>query len=310
YGQAFECYQAANNQLHKHYFDVMQKQDSPYAPKAARAINRFFAENPQANWPKQPPPDNLPTPVFLVGFPRSGTTLLDQILSSHSQISVVEERPTLADLHAAFIGPVENLAKLNTLTDSEIRGYREKYWQAVGRETSDAPSSGIVIDKFPLNTLMLGLIYRFFPDAKVIFALRDPRDVCVSCFQQLFGMNDAMFQFLKMETAMEYYESVMSLGTRILEQNLMMQHTVHYEHVVEDLRGEAASLLSFLELEWEESVLDYQTTADKKRINTPSAEQVTQAIYRSAINKWRNYSPYLGTHLDRLSPWVKKFGYQ
>lgn len=250
-----------------------------------------------------------PSPAFLVGFPRSGTTLLDQILASHSRIVCLEERLYFSDALATAITSFAKIDNYDALTESEIAGVRTAYWTAARAETGERPD-GLVVDKMPLNIVVLPMIKRIFPDAKIIFALRDPRDVILSCYQQRFGINDAMVQFLQLETAAAYYDTVMRLYEMCRERLTLSIHEVRYEEVIANLEGTARSLATFLEVEYEPGMLNYRETALRRDIDTPSARQVIQPLYTRSISRWRRYAEQLAPILPVLEPWVERFGYE
>jgi tetratricopeptide (TPR) repeat protein len=249
-----------------------------------------------------------PAPTFLVGFPRSGTTLLDQILSSHSRIVCIEEREHLANALAAVLGDARKLEAFESLSDDEVALARREYWRRVAEESGDRAGK-LVIDKLPLNIVVLPLIRRVFPDAKIILALRDPRDVILSCYQQRFGMNAAMAQFLRLEAAAAYYDLVMGLLETCRERLALTLHQVRYEDVVGDLEGAARGLCDFLGLEFEPAMLLFRETALKRDIGTPSARQVIEPLYARSIGRWRRYAEDLAPALPVLAAWVKRYGY-
>jgi hypothetical protein len=139
--------------------------------------------------------------------------------------------------------------------------------------------------------------------------LRDPRDVVLSCFQQTFDMNAAMFEFLSLEGAARYYDAVMRLFAIYRQKLLLDLHLIRYEDLLGDFEGEIRRLLGFLGVPWDEAVRNYRETAKKRLINTPSASQVVRPLYTSARGKWRNYRAQLEPVLPLLEPWVKAFGY-
>jgi hypothetical protein len=162
----------------------------------------------------------------------------------------------------------------------------------------------------PLNATLLPVIYRLFPQAKIVFAVRDPRDCVLSCYQQRFGMNAAMFQLLRLETAAAYYDAVMGL-VRVCRERLPLDvHEVRHEAVVGDFDAAVGALLSFLGLTWDDAVRGYAETARRRVIATPSAAQVVQPLYTSSQGKWRNYRRFLAPVLPVLDPWVAAFGYE
>ena len=181
---------------------------------------------------------------------------------------------------------------------------QEGYWRRV-----DAPADAVVVDKFPLNIVVLPLIKRVFPNAKIIFAVRDPRDVVLSCYQQRFVINAAMVQFLELSRAGAYYDLVMSLMDRCRERLDLNLHQVRYEDVVGDLETAARELCSFLGVGFEPRMLNFNETALRRDIATPSARQVIQPLYNRSIGRWRRYEAELAPVLQVLAPWARRFGY-
>lgn len=255
------------------------------------------------------PPAAGAAPVFLVGFPRSGTTLLDQLLSGHPGIAVLEEQDTLQDtLQAHALADAE----LETFLRLDARGLeplRRAYWQRVAEFMPARDPRKLFVDKLPLNSVFMPLIQRLFPAARFIFALRDPRDVVLSCFMQSFDLNEAMQHFLTLEETVRYYAAVMQVGADSLEKLGPRAHRVRYEDVVADTEDQARRLLAFLGLAWEPKVLAFQETARHKRINTPSYSQVAEPIYTRATQRWRRYEAQLAPVLPALEPFTSRFGY-
>ncbi len=309
FDNAFAAYKAANATLHQVYEARIASMSSVLAPQSLQRLHEFFAAEDVSSWTK-PQKTEGPAPVFLLGFPRSGTTLLDQILSAHSSVVTLEEKENMIDIRNELVKPSGALEKLRTMTDSEINVYRKKYWMRAQENFHVESPNGLVIDKMPLNTILLGLIYRLFPEAKVIFALRDPRDVVLSCFQQRFGINAAMFQFLRLESAAAYYDQVMSIAEVCRTRMPLNLHIVRYEDVIGDMKTTISGVLSFLELEWQDGILDYRGVARNRWISTPSAEQVIEPLHTASIGKWRNYQSHLEPVLPMLELWVKKYGYE
>lgn len=281
-----------------------------YAPESIREIGRFFRSHPFAEWPEYRPSRPMAI-TFMVGFPRSGTTLLEQVLASHPGIMTLDERPTLSHVMADFLLPPERLHRLLELSPSEIDSYREIYRGETCRflGTGAFPEDKLVVDKLPMNTVMLGLIWRLFPEARIIWALRDPRAVCLSCFMQTFGPNDAMANLLSLDSIADYYDTVMGLGLEFRDALPLEQHELRYEDLVDDLEGEARRLLDFLGLPWDPAVLDYRRTARGHWISTPSYQQVVRPLYGDAKERWRHYEQRLEPVLPVLRPYLERLGY-
>ena len=248
-------------------------------------------------------------PVFLVGFPRSGTTLLDQMLSSHPGIAVLEEQDTLQDFLQEFALSDVKLSSLPSLTDEALAHWRQRYWQRVDGFMPERPRGKLFVDKLPLNSVFLPLIARLLPGARFILVLRDPRDVVLSCFMQTFTLNEAMRHFLSLGETADYYAAVMRVAARAEAALAERVLRVRYEDVVRDTEHEARRLLEFLGLPWNPAVLAFHETAKQRRINTPSYHQVAQPVYTGARERWRKYADELEPVMAVLQPFVEKFGY-
>ena len=249
-------------------------------------------------------------PVFLVGFPRSGTTLLDQVLSSHPRIAVLEEKNAMADFLQEFATSAAGLERLQALDAVALARHRERYWKRVAEGLPQPRNGRLLVDKLPLYTLFLPVIHRLFPEARVIFAVRDPRDVVLSCFMHPFGLNEAMRHFLTLEGSAGFYAEAMDMGLRSLDHLGSRARLLRYEALVDDLESAARGLCAFLALPWDAAMLQFHDTARKRRINTPSYHQVVQPVYRSALERWRRYQRQLAPVLPRLAPYVERFGYR
>lgn len=249
--------------------------------------------------------DTRPSPAFLGGFLRSGTTLLDTILMSHPATEVREEEPMIAVLEEAG-GPIERVPRMGA---EGLANMRAAYFAELDARAK-RDDAKLIIDKYPLFTLRAGWIHRAFPDAKMVFALRHPCDVVLSSWMQNFRVTRAMASFLSLENAARDYAAVMEHWSRARELLPLKVHTVRYEDMVEDLEGELRPLLQFLELEWDDNLLQYQKTAkDRGYIRTPSYSQVTEGIYRRSKGRWENYREHIAPVLDVLAPWAVQFGY-
>ncbi len=247
-------------------------------------------------------------PVFLVGFPRSGTTLLDQILDAHPDVRVIEERPLLraTKLAAEALGYPR---ALGAFTAADLDRLRTVYWQALAREGVE-PDGKLVVDKMPLNIIHVGLIERIFPDARIVLALRHPADCVLSCFMQDFVPNGAMANFLTLEGTARLYDRVMTLWQRYRSHLPLDVVEVRYENLVRDLRAEVAPVVDFLGLSWNEAQADPAAHAlQRGSIRTPSYSQVTQPIYANAAERWRRYEKHLAPVLPVLEKHIHAFGY-
>ena len=250
--------------------------------------------------------DGYESPIFLVGFPRSGTTLLDQILDAHPRLQVMEERPAL-DRAVAEIGGYPEA--ISTLSDGDLHSLRGQYFEVVDQYLGRKPGT-ILVDKLPLNIIHMALIVRLFPDARIILAIRHPCDVVLSNFMQMFQLNNAMGNFCSVEQATKLYGRVMGLWLRSEEMLPLNFYLSRYEDLVHDVEGSARSLLQFLNVEWDDAVLGHTAHARQRgKINTPSYSQVTEPIYQRARFRWLRYKPQLEGVLDDLESYAVAFGY-
>ncbi len=249
-------------------------------------------------------------PVFLVGFPRSGTTLLEQILDAHPGLRAMEEHGAvdrMVDAFQADAGP-DPAAALAALDDGRARALRAQYWQAVAQRVALQPGERL-LDKLPLNIAAVPVIWRLFPRARFIVALRHPADVVLSCLMQDFAANLAMSSFYSLEDAAALYEQVMAGWLHFRRTLPLAAHDLRYESLIADVPGEAARLLDFLGLPWDDAVLEHTAHARRRAINTPSYQQVVQPVYQSARGRWQRYAGPMAAVLPRLQPFIDAFGY-
>jgi len=303
---AFEAFSESNAILRQRFTEAFNDLSSPYHPANVQRMIRFAERANFEAW-RHPLAYADAAPVFLVGFPRSGTTLLDQVLSSHSRVLCLEEKEALAGAVADLLSE-EALSEWDSFPEALIQERRRLYWQhveAMGAVVGDR----VFVDKLPLNLVLMPAIIRFFPDAKVILALRDPRDAVLSAYQQRFGMNAAMAQMLQLESAARYYDAAMTLAERCRETLGSRLLEIRYEDVVADLEQAARTLAAFLDLAFEPAMLDFNATARGRDINTPSARQVVEPIYSRSVGRWRAYAAQLSPVLPVLAPWTLRFGY-
>lgn len=244
-------------------------------------------------------------PIFLLGFPRSGTTLLDTFLMGHPDIAVIEEVPFF-DRIAADVGPVENIARLG---QAEVDRLRQIYFDMMDGYIP-AGFGGQVVDKMPLNMMCAPLIYRLFPDAAVIFVQRHPCDCVLSGFLQSFNLNASTACFLDLGDAAQLYDVALDIWTRSCEALPIRTHTVVYEEMVENPEAVLRALMDFVELEWKDDLLDHRSTARARgAIATASYDQVTEALSNRASGRWRTYASQIEPVLPVLLPWAKQLGY-
>jgi tetratricopeptide (TPR) repeat protein len=308
--EAFALYTEANNELRALFRNRFEGSGHETGRPIARRLAREFAALPAQSW-STPPPAPLGDAagfVFLMGFPRAGTTLLGQILASHSKTVVIEEKPLLGAALTEFILKPEGLSRLAALPADQLREHRDLFWRAIRNETTET-AGRLVVDQTPLNTLHLPAIAKLLPEARIVFALRDPRDVVLSCFRRLFTLNAYVYEFLSLDGAAHFYDETMRLALAYRERLALPVHEVRNEDVVAGLEIQARGLCDFLGLAYEPAMLEFAAAAKSRRIATPSAMQVTRGISGEGIGHWRLYEKEMTPALPIVAPWVERFGY-
>jgi hypothetical protein len=242
--------------------------------------------------------DPSQVPVLIVGMPRSGTTLIEQILASHPKAFGGGELRDLGEVIAAHC----DLAAAPAAYPECLRDMPGEVLGRIGagyaaRLRRRAPTAERIIDKMPANFLHLGLLHLALPNARIIHARRDPIDTCVSCFTRLFG-GEQQFSYDLGELGRYYrrYQSLMAHWRATLPAGAMLE--VDYEQLVDNLEPQARRIVDYCGLEWDDACLRFYET--KRQVHTSSAAQVRQPIYRTAVGRWRPYRQWLGPLLEEL----------
>jgi tetratricopeptide (TPR) repeat protein len=269
-------------------------------------VTRAWVES----WPPFVPTEAPLAPVFLVGFLRTGTTLLDRILDSHPSIHTIEEQPMVQNLINAVAGlPGGYPDAIARLTVSQCEQLRAAYLESARERVPEAAPGAILVDKLPLNSIHIALIHRLFPDARIILTIRHPADVCLSCFMTEIQSSDAMSNFFTLEGTVRFYTRTMDLWCAYESLLPLTVHRVKYEALVEDPEGETRRLTDFLGLPWHENLLSHEAHARRGPISSPSYADASEPIYQHARYRWTNYADPLRDALPALSPYEERFGY-
>jgi hypothetical protein len=169
----------------------------------------------------------------------------------------------------------------------------------------------LLVDKSPLYLQRLPQIYRLFPDARFILALRHPADVLLSCFMSNFRLNSSMSNFLQLDSAAEFYDLTFAMWEKSLGLFPVDVHTVVYERLIEDPEAQLKPVVEALELEWRPDMIEHQRAAQSRGIiTTASYAQVTEPLYRRSVGRWQHYRKHLEPILPMLQPWIEKLGYE
>lgn len=256
-------------------------------------------------WTDHVSQDGRRDPVFLVGFPRSGTTLLDTILMALPELSVLEERPMVARTRRS-LDDGEDLAGL---APERIDALRDRYFEEALR--FGWQEDRWLVDKHPLNMERLPFIHRLFPNAKVILAERHPYDVVLSCFMANFEPNLAMRSFTDLTEAARTYDAVLGAWERANALLPIDRFAIRYERLVADAEAELRPLVAWLDLEWREALLDHTATArERGRVRTASYSQIGEKLYTRARFRWRRYAGLLAPVVPILRPWAERMDYE
>lgn len=243
-------------------------------------------------------------PIFILGLPRSGSTLIEQILASHSQVEGTRELPDISLLGRRLTKSkppgIKYPDAVKHMTDEEKTEYGESYLETSKRYRTDKPR---FIDKMPNNFAHIGFIKTILPNAKIINAKRHPLDSCVSSFKQLFYKGQS------------WSYDLFEIGEYYLEYERMMDHwhslypgeiyDIQYENIVNNQEDESRALIEYCGLDWEDSCLKFYE--NKRSVNTASSEQVRQPIYKGAMHAWKNYESEIGALKDILEPVLAKY---
>lgn len=258
-----------------------------------------------ASWPPDPARSAaVPDPIFLVGFPRSGTTLLDTMLMGIRTLSVLEERPMIANLAHKL-----RTTDLAALEAADIEELRSEYFEIARGHGWD--ETRWLVDKQPLNMTRVPLIRRLFPKARFILAERHPYDVVLSCFMANFQLNFAMRSFTSLEEAALTYDAVFSSWETAVDVLGIDYRTVRYERLIVDPAAELRPLVDWLGLEWTDALVDHVPAAQSRgRVRTASYSQIGEPLYTRARYRWRRYASQLAPVIPILKPWAERLGYE
>ena len=227
-------------------------------------------------------------PIFVLGMPRSGSTLVDQIISSHSKVDGTQELPNIIKIAAELnSNNQKNYPEvLKDLDESKLSNLGKDYISETAWARDSAP---FFIDKMPNNFIHIGLIKTILPNAKIIDTRRDPMDTCFSCFKQFFARGQ-LFTY-SLEDLGNYYTDyirAMNHWHNVYGKDI---YTVHYDNVINETEETIRELIDYCELPFEKECLEFYNSS--RPVKTPSAEQVRQPIYKSGLNYWKNYEKHL-----------------
>lgn len=280
YDRAFEFYAQGNHLKHlKSGYDAGNT-DQQIAAQMDYCNTSLFALH-------EPTGCTAPDPIFIVGLPRAGSTLLEQILASHSQVNGTMELPNILSLVARLKGQNGDYPRnLHEIDNKYLHSFGEQYLEETRAYRADAP---FFIDKMPNNFMHIGLIKLILPNAKVIDARRHPMACCFSGYKQLFAEGQEFtYELASIGRYYQAYEKLMDHWDEVIPGFVLR---VQHEDVIEDLENQVKRLLDFCGLPFEQNCIDFHKT--ERNIKTPSSEQVRQPIYRSGMAQWTHFEQHL-----------------
>jgi tetratricopeptide (TPR) repeat protein len=255
--------------------------------------------------------DDHQDPVFVVGFPRSGTTLLEQLLDAHSGLISFDEQPFLQHIVRRLTAEGRDVfASIQNLAPHEWLEQRQRYFEEIAGVAPEIKTQRAV-DKNPLNMVRLPMLQNFFPKGQVILAIRHPCDVVLSCYMQHFRAPAFALTFETLESTAQMYDKVFSHWFAASEALKLPVLQWRYEDLVADTETQARRLFDFLNLPWQDELLAFTERAKNKgSIKTPSYTQVIEQVNARAVGRWQAYEKYFTANtMDYLKPWIERFAY-
>jgi tetratricopeptide (TPR) repeat protein len=308
--EAFAAYAESNNELRK---DVAPRFEIAGQPTIAATVLRLvhWAQSLDPNAWRSVPARSAGGEaghVFLMGFPRSGTTLIESVLSQHPDIVTLEERETLHDAVLAFLDDPKDIADLPGAGEARLRPLREDYWARVAQLGADVRGK-VFVDKNPFSTLKLPVILKLFPEARILFAIRDPRDVVLSCFRRRFNINPSTYEYLDLARTAHSYDGTMRLAELLRAKLQFAEHQLVYERLIENFEDEARAACAFIGVDWRPDLVDFASRAQRGEVASASAAQIARGLYGDGSGHWRRYRDQITPVLPILEPWVRRFSY-
>jgi Tfp pilus assembly protein PilF len=287
-------------------------------PGPGRPSHRSFIEAIAAQVEKAPPAERPepepPAPgaakghVFLLGYPRSGTTLVENILAGAAEVVALEERDTFPDTDGILVANDGAMPDLRALDPALVADLRARYWARV-RAMAGEVAGRVFVDMNPFNGIKLPIIGRLFPEARILIMRRDPRDVVLSCFRINFTPSAAAYAFADLKETALHYDALMGLIELCRERLPLAFHEVRYDRLVADFEPTVRAMAQFAGVEWTEDFHAFDRTAQTRGVRTASATQVRRGLYDGG-GQWRRYEAELEPVLPILAPWVERFGFR
>ena len=311
YGQVFAHLHASGEIAPR--LPEVAAQDANLVPKMLATNTAEFDRELLGRWSSTQFPENQPAPVFLLGFMRTGTTLTQEVLGAHPEVYVADE----TDLIVTVVQELNRLSnnrgsvpeQLRNLDLAGVLHLRDYYWSRARALYGEKIGSRLLLDKTTMNTIDLGLINCLFPDAKLVFLLRDPRDVCLSCVMQTMTPTPSTVHLLSWQGTARFYAQVMAWWLAVKPRLTMDFIEFRYEDAVFQFEPAFRQVFDFMGLDWDPAVADFHKNAAGKYIASPSFNQVAQPLYSSSVGRWRHYEAEYAAVSDWLQPFISEYHY-
>jgi tetratricopeptide (TPR) repeat protein len=312
YGEAFEAFQSAKKLLRPHAAGA--RNESHVTLARNQQLLQSLDKSCYERWAERAEQDAPYRIAGLTSHPRSGTTLVEQMLDSHDHLISADEFDVFArwvflPIVRKFPHDAAVLDVLDSVPSQVRKMARDTYWKQTEAIFEEPIGDRMLLDKNPGMMILLPAVNWTFPEMKLLIALRDPRDVVLSCFMQKVPITPISSNWLSLTDTADYYARSMAtwLAVRRITPSPWLEF--RYEDVVADLEREARKILEFLGLPWDEKVLKFYEHAREKIVRSPTYRDVTQPVYHKSIGRWQHYAEHFEPILETLQPFVKEFGY-
>jgi tetratricopeptide (TPR) repeat protein len=308
YDEAYSAAEEAHSSRREFLEFAMGAASAEESPLLARTTHGCDPDD-VAAW-KEAGPAMEDSPIFIVGFPRSGTTLLEQVLDAHPLLKSMDEQPFMSKaLETVTGGGIRYPSELGKLTEHALCDVRARYWDLARNKAALLPGQRLV-DKFPMNMTLLPLIRRLFPNARIVLALRHPCDTLLSCFLQNFRAPELALLCSDLTTLASAYSRIFGYWYAQWPLLRPSSYELRYEKLTADFAPEVRKLAAFLQLPWNEAMLaPGEHALAKGFISTPSYAQVVEPIHSKSVGRWKHYERHFSEVLPILVPWLERWGY-
>ena len=305
--EAANAFEAANQRKAK-VFARNGMDKAVFIQHAAEAL-AIYEDTQTASWPDLSSSSHGEDLHFINGFPRSGTTLIDAVLRTHTKLAIAEESNAANHtwLAAKSLSPKTRL-NLEDLDEAATQKLREHYFESLQEDLSAERAGRKTVDRHATGLLQAGLMKRIFPNAQFFMMLRHPCDVVLSAWSTNFQLTNHTANYLTLEDTARLYNQLMTIHTTLEDKVGITAATIRYEDLVTDLRGTVKPILELMGVDWEDQMEQFHQS--KHRPNkTASFNQISKPLYKTAVYRFEHYRDTLKPVMPILEPWIERFGY-